>query len=84
MGAYHLGRSDNPKVYVERYGQRMFTVLNDTSSRQTGSLSIDFAPLHIDGSGVRTVDLKTNAEIRLAKCDRNGLHLSFSLEPISP
>jgi hypothetical protein len=55
--------TDAPKVYVERYGARRFTLLNDSGAQAAATLTIDLTALHISPAGVRVIDMKTNAEI---------------------
>jgi len=70
--------SDNPKVYVERYGPRMFTVLNDSRSAQNSAITIDLAGLHVAESGVRAVDVKTGEDLKAA-VDGKQLRISLNL-----
>jgi hypothetical protein len=56
--------SDNPKVYVERYGQRLFTLLNDTSTQQSATVAIDLSALKLSGTAIRAFDVKTNVGVK--------------------
>jgi hypothetical protein len=54
---------DNPRLYVERFGQRLFTLLNDFGARQSGSLAVDTAALHLSAAGLHAFNARTGAEI---------------------
>ncbi|HZO88425.1 MAG TPA: hypothetical protein VFB38_08800 [Chthonomonadaceae bacterium] len=55
--------SANPAVYVERFGSRLFTLLNDSDRPQETVLTIDLDALRLQASGLRVVTLLTNADI---------------------
>ncbi len=52
-----LAHSDNPKVHVERFGNRCLTVLNDSDEPQTATVQLDGITAN------RTADLMTGREV---------------------
>ena len=73
-------RSSNRGLYVERFGQRLFTAFNDTKDTQSGELTIDLRALGIAAPKLRVVNLLTNNEV---PSERSGerLTVSLSLKP---
>jgi hypothetical protein len=68
--------SANPAVYVERYGSRLFTVLNDSSQSQTTTLTIDLHALGLPTADFHVESLFTHAEVPV---QRLGSTLSIPL-----
>jgi hypothetical protein len=71
--------SDNPKVYVERYGPRLLTLLNDSPSHQTATVTVNLAALHLVAGNLRAVDLISGAELP-ARLDGSSLRIAVSLD----
>lgn len=74
-------KSGSAGVYVERYGKRLFTVLNDTRQRSAATLTIDLAALGLGAVPTpAVVDLLTGA--KLPTSGTNGrLTLTVALQP---
>ncbi len=74
-------KSSNPIVYVERYGKRLFTLLNDTHQPEAATLTIDLAVLGLrTGSALEVVNLLTGAKLPVSFA--NGkLTTTVSLQP---
>jgi hypothetical protein len=74
-------RSAQPGVYVERFGARHFTALNDTVQPQKTTLTIALAPLGLNnGTRLKAVNLLTSAEMETQQ-DGTTLRIPLSLQP---
>src|SRR5581483_2122316 len=71
-------RSANPAVYVERFGPRLFTMLNASRQPQETTLTIDLRALGLPAAPPRVTNLLTGAEVP-ARLSGNTLRLSVSL-----
>ncbi len=71
---------NEPKVYVERYGPRQFTLLNDSSAPANTTVSIDLGALRIPPSGIHAVDMKTKIGIP-SQISGTTLRLQIALQP---
>jgi hypothetical protein len=74
-------KSSSPAVYVERYGKRLFTLLNDTHQPAATTLTIDLTVLGLrTGSAPEVVNLLTGAKLPVSSA--NGkLTTNVSLQP---
>jgi hypothetical protein len=50
-------RSSNPKVYVERWGEKLLTVFNDSAERQTAEITVEAAAPKPSRELVRSTDV---------------------------
>jgi len=75
-------KSSSAGVYVERYGRRLFTLLNDTRQSAAATLTIDLAALGLGaGPSPEAVDLLTGAKLPVSSSSVNGkLTLTVSLQ----
>jgi hypothetical protein len=73
-------KSSNDGVYVERYGKRLFTLLNDTRQTADTTLTIDLAVLGLSqGSALKIVDLITGATLPITSSTATTLTLTLHL-----
>jgi len=72
-------RSTQAAVYVERFGTRLFTALNDSVQPQTTTLMIDLRALGLQAATPHVFSLLNGAEI---PAHRDGAALSVSLHLI--
>lgn len=71
--------SDNPKIYVERFGTEYLTLMNDSNETQTTLLKIDKRALRATGSAHSAVDLVGGSVFHL---EADGERLSVALRPL--
>lgn len=71
--------STNPAVYVERYGTHLFSVLNDSRTQQTSTLSIDLRALGLPAGDARVISLISGAEVP-ARITGTTLTVSLTLK----
>lgn len=69
-------RSAQPAISVERFGPRLFTLLNDSAQPHDTTLTIDLRALGLQAAALHVVNLLTNAEI---PSQRSGSTLSITL-----
>jgi hypothetical protein len=69
-------RSANAAVFVERFGPRLFTVLNGSRQPRTTTLSIDLRALGLSASGLRVTNVLTGAQL---PASLNGATLTVPL-----
>jgi len=75
-----LARSENPSVYIERFGTRLFTLLNETASPQSTTAAIDLSALHVGSIPLRAVNVKTGQEIK-TRIEGRILKLNATIAP---
>ena len=73
-------RSDHEDVYVERYGARYLTVLNDGNTKRDAALTLDGRVIPLHGQGLRAVNAVTGAVVPVSS-SRNGIQIRVSLGP---
>ncbi len=56
-------RASGPNVYVERYGARLFTLINDGKQPRDVTLTVDLRALNATDSAFHAVNLLTNAAL---------------------
>ncbi len=70
--------SDNPGVYIERFGPKLFTILNDSRTRQVANLSFDLGALHLVHKTVEASNARTHGRID-SQVDGTTLRLPLTL-----
>jgi len=73
-------RSANASVFVERFGPRLFTVLNGSRQPRATTLAIDLRASGLSASGRRVTNLLTGAELP-ASPNGTTLTVPLSLRP---
>nr|CAA9276331.1 hypothetical protein AVDCRST_MAG63-3258 [uncultured Armatimonadetes bacterium] len=78
-------RSNNPRVYVERFGQEYLTVLNDSGAPARAVIALDTAGAAWGGraatAALRVVDLVTGELVARVSPGTSGIRLTVALGP---
>ncbi len=72
-------RSENPSVYVERFGTEFLTVLNDSAAAATASISLDLARWGLNGA-VAVTDAVTGQKVEAPRAG-GSLTIPITLQP---
>ncbi len=74
-------RSDNPIVYVERYGDRLFTVLNDSEASASAVITVELGRLGVGlAAPLRVIDLVTQEVVASQPVQRMA-RIELTLKP---
>ncbi len=80
MGSVAARHTSAPNVYVERYGQRLFTLFNDSDRPKETTLTINARALNLPATTLTASNLLTNAQPGL-KRSANEVRITLKLQP---
>ena len=78
--AHVAGNATGANIYIERYGTRLFTVLNDGQQASEATLTIDLRSINLQAGVVKATNLITNADLPI-KRSGSSIILTCHLNP---